>query len=58
MNNDPIKCDECGKFIAYKDLEDGLAINNMHHEWDWYAEDVIEKIESICKRCNKKEINK
>jgi hypothetical protein len=58
MNKDPIKCDECGKFIAYKDIDDSSAFCCMYHVYDWFAGDVIEKYKSLCKKCNKKETDK
>jgi hypothetical protein len=58
MNKDPIKCDECGKFISYKDIDDGNASHHVNYAWDWFQEDMSERWHSLCKRCNKKETNK
>lgn len=51
MNTDPIKCGDCGKFISYKDIENGLATHKMHNSWDSVNEDVMEIYESQCKKC-------
>jgi hypothetical protein len=50
-----IKCDACGKFISYKDIEDKIAIHRIYHEWDYFQEDTRENNESTCKNCIKKE---
>lgn len=46
--NDKIKCDECGKFIAYKDLAEGKATNIMVTPESPVS---YETYESKCKRC-------
>lgn len=38
-----IKCVECGKFISYKQIDDGIAFKGSDQAWDgeikdiWYA---------------------
>lgn len=49
MNSDPIKCDECGKFVAYADLESGAA-KSTYVTPDSHFSD--ERIEFLCRRCN------
>ena len=48
MNNNAIKCEWCGKFIGYKEIEEGLATNHFEPssdrgpEIDWWT----------CRKCN------
>ena len=42
-----IKCDYCGKFISYQDLEDGTA--ESVHTPDSYC--TVEGVEFICSKC-------
>ena len=37
-----IVCDDCGRFVAYADLQSGKALHDMRWEWDYFAEDVNE----------------
>ena len=49
-----IKCDDCGKFISYDDIESKKAIHRFYDTWNTTTEDVKENVESVCKKCNKK----
>ncbi|MCD6436213.1 MAG: hypothetical protein J7L15_07475 [Clostridiales bacterium] len=46
------KCDNCGKFISYEDLDIGEATITMILPDSHYS---IETWETICKRCKKLE---
>lgn len=51
MNNKPIKCDCCSKFIAYKELEEnGGASTDFVPD----SEFTKEKIAFRCKKCTEK----
>ena len=45
----PNKCDFCGKFIKWDDIESGKAISIIHPDNEYHAE----YHESVCKKCNK-----
>ena len=45
-----MKCDICGKFVSYEDLEVGEATRTMRLPDSHYS---IETWETICKRCKK-----
>jgi hypothetical protein len=45
----PNKCDFCGKFIAWDDIENGKAISIIHPDNEYHGE----YHESICKKCKK-----
>ncbi len=50
MNKDPIRCDECGKFVPERDINSGKAYRQeiiLDHEFD------IKEWETLCKRCNR-----
>lgn len=49
----PNKCDDCGKFIPWDDIESGKAISHIHPDTEFNSE----WHESVCKRCNNKERN-
>lgn len=49
MKKDPIRCDECGKFIAYKDLDSGAAIC---HLISYDTEYSREEYEALCPKHN------
>jgi hypothetical protein len=49
MNRYPIKCNYCGKFIKYSDIENGDAKFIFVPD----SEVSSEVIEHICKNCNK-----
>ncbi len=51
MNKDPIKCDNCGKFIAYDDIDNGAICNMITPD----TEVSNECYETICKKCNSNE---
>jgi hypothetical protein len=44
------RCDVCGKFISYKDLDDGLAVRHMKTPDTHFT---AETWETLCRRCNK-----
>jgi hypothetical protein len=46
-----IKCDHCGKYISYFDIEKGDAIHNVSSVWCPWQEDVRETTQSECKKC-------
>ena len=46
-----IKCDICGKFISYKDIENEKAVNRLDTPDSYFS---FEKYESKCKNCRKK----
>lgn len=48
-----LKCDECGRFIAYKDIEDGVAI---HHPITPDSDYTNEYFETLCKLHTQKSI--
>ncbi|HXK00727.1 MAG TPA: hypothetical protein VNF93_02435 [Buchnera sp. (in: enterobacteria)] len=52
MNKNPIKCEECGKFIKYDDLYNGAAIHKLK---SYDTEYTYETYLSLCKKCNIKE---
>lgn len=52
MNCDAIKCDVCGKFIAYADLDEGKAIHHMSAPDSHFGS---EQWETLCKKCRIKE---
>ena len=52
MKDHPNKCDYCGKFIAWLDIENDHAISKIHPDNEYHGE----YHESVCKRCNKKDI--
>ena len=45
----PPKCDECGKFVAYADLESGAALHTMHMPDSEFS---AETWETLCAKCN------
>ncbi len=45
-----IKCDICGCFISYKDIDDGKAISQIITLDSHFS---YEKYEDICKKCRK-----
>jgi hypothetical protein len=47
----PNKCDDCGKFISWNDIENGDAISLIHPDTEFNSE----WHESVCKICNKKD---
>ena len=49
MNN-TIKCDCCGKFISYQDLEDGKA--KAEHTPDSHF--TVEGVDFVCKKCHER----
>ncbi len=48
-DNIPNKCDYCGKFISWDDIDKGYAVNKIHPDNEFH----YEYHELICKRCNK-----
>jgi hypothetical protein len=48
MNKDPIRCDGCGRFISYDDLEIGNAKINYISDSSF----SYEQFEYLCKNCN------
>jgi len=53
--NNKFKCDFCGHFISYQDLENDESKHSMITPDSHYS---IEEWETICKKCNKREIEK
>jgi hypothetical protein len=51
LKNGRIKCDFCGRFIPYKDLQNDEAYNIMITP---YSDISFEEFESCCKPCNQK----
>ena len=47
----PPKCSYCGRFISYKDLEEGVATYKMISPDSSYS---IESFEGCCKKCRLK----
>lgn len=54
MNSDPIRCTYCGRFIAYKDLEEETASFIMTLPESAYS---VETWVGTCKACNQKMID-
>ena len=50
MNNDH-KCESCGEFISYQDLEEGKAKSTYTPDSHF----TVEGVEFICSRCNERE---
>ena len=50
--NTGIKCDTCGKFISYKDLEAGKACHELLWPDNHFAGETYS---SECRKCYKKE---
>lgn len=46
--NNKIKCDWCGQFISYMDLDSNKAYNKMITP---YSDISFEEMESKCKKC-------
>jgi len=46
-----IKCDYCGKFISYKDLDEGKAYSIMTTPDSYLTK---EEYETICSKCRNK----
>ena len=46
------KCDACGRFISYDDIDSGRAVNKMITPDSDYS---AEEWEILCKRCKDKE---
>jgi len=49
------RCDICGRFISIKDLDAGKAYSVMSTPDSHFT---VEKFETICKKCNEKEVKK
>ena len=43
-----MKCDYCGKFVSYKDIEDGKVVSQMVTPDSYFTK---EEYETICKSC-------
>lgn len=52
MSND-IKCCKCGRFIAYRDIDEGKA--HGIDRWDHHNKDLV-GVDYICPKCVNKEI--
>ena len=52
MKNERIRCDACGRFISFQDLENNVATHTMVLPDSDYS---IETWESTCKICSAKE---
>ena len=48
-----IKCDYCGRFVSYKDLDEGKAYRIMVTPDSHFTK---EDYETVCKKCNKENI--
>ena len=46
VNNNPIKCDDCGKFIPYDDFGNGAICNMITPD----SEYTSESYETLCKK--------
>ena len=51
--NNAIVCDDCGKFVSYKDLADGTA---LHALLTPDSDLTKETWESLCRKCFTKEL--
>lgn len=52
MENFSIKCDNCGKYISFEDLDKGLAQRHMITPDSEYSK---EQYETLCKSCIKED---
>lgn len=52
ISNSPLKCDDCGKFVAYADLDSGKARHTLVTPDSDYS---AETFDTTCARCTKKE---
>lgn len=43
-----IKCDECGKFVSFKDLEEEVALRSLLTPSSHFTEEMYE---TLCRRC-------
>ena len=48
MDKTHFRCDGCGKFIAYADIENGDAVRNFIPDTEYSSEQT----EYLCKKCN------
>ncbi len=44
-----MKCDNCGKFVSYKDIEKGYALSQLLTP---DSEFTAETYETLCRKCN------
>jgi hypothetical protein len=49
-----ISCNNCGKFVAYDDIADGLAL----HAYRISPGSLQESYESLCRRCYSDELER
>lgn len=54
-NYNRFKCDICGKFISYKEIEEKKALYYMLYPDSHFT---IETYVTMCAKCSKKNINK
>jgi len=48
IENWRLRCDDCGRFIAYEDIENGVAVHYLVTPESAYTSETFE---TLCKRC-------
>jgi hypothetical protein len=48
MSSDPIKCDICGRFVSYDDLDSGVAVRTLDTPDSDYSTETYDTHHVMC----------
>ncbi len=50
----PFRCDYCGQFMSYSDMESGKAKWSVYDDWDWHRDEHRERADGYHVACEER----